>query len=59
MLTLEEVKKRLSDRNLKEVSRRTGISYANIYAIATGRRENPTYKVIAKLSDYLEQKHDQ
>lgn len=59
MLTLEEVKKRLSDRNLKEVSRRTGISYANIYAIATGRRENPTYKVIAKLSDYLEKKNDQ
>ena len=59
MLTLDEVKSRLSDRNLKEVSRRTGISYANLYAIATGRRENPTYKVIAKLSDYLEQKNDQ
>ena len=59
MLTIEEVKSRLSDRNLKEVSRRTGISYANLYAIGTGRRKNPTYRVIAKLSDYLEQKNDQ
>lgn len=54
MLTLEEVKERLSDRNLKEVARRTGISYANLYAISTGRRCNPTYKVMVKLSDYLE-----
>lgn len=53
MLTLEEIKAALSDRNLREVSRRTGISYANLYAIATGRRDNPTYKVVSKISEYL------
>lgn len=54
MLTIEEIKKRLQDRNLKEVSRRTGIGYAYLHALATGRRENPTYQVMVKISDYLE-----
>lgn len=53
MLTIEEVRERLADRNLKEVARRTGIGYANLHAIATGRRENPSYKVMIKICKYL------
>lgn len=54
MLTLEEIRNRLEDRNLKEVSRRTGIGYANLHAIKTGARKNPTYSVLKPLCDYLE-----
>lgn len=53
MLTIEQVRVRLADRNLREVARRTGIGYANLYAIATGRRDNPTYKVMVKICEYL------
>lgn len=56
MLTLEEIRERLADRNLKEVSRRTGIGYANLHAIHTGLKNNPTYSVLKPLSDYLEGK---
>jgi len=54
MLTLEEIKVKLADRNLKEVSRRTGISYARIYNLATERTEM-TYTTVKTISDYLEQ----
>jgi len=53
MLTLEEIRSRLEDKNLKEVSRRTGIGYNNLYGIAKGIRVNPTYNVLEKLSNYL------
>lgn len=58
MLTLEEIKERLSDRNLREVSKRTGVGYANLHAIKAGIRSNPTYSVLKPLSDYLEGKHE-
>lgn len=54
MLTLEEIRERLSDRNLREISRTTGVGYGNLYGIAKGLRVNPTYSVVKKLSDYLE-----
>lgn len=56
MLTLEQIRKHLEDRNLSEVSRRTGVGYANLHAIYTGVRRNPTYQVLKALSDYLEPK---
>jgi len=54
MLTLEEIRGKLVDRNLKEVSRRTGISYPRIYNLVTERTET-TYTTVKTLSDYLEQ----
>jgi len=56
MLSLEEIRDKLKDRNLKEVSRRTGIGYANLAAIAKGTRSNPSYEVLKPLCDYLEGK---
>ena len=56
MLTLEEIREKLADRNLKEVSRRTGVGYANLHAIAKGIKSNPTYSVLKPVSDYLEGK---
>jgi len=54
MLKLEEVAKRLQDRRLPEVSRRTGVSYITVWRISTGRAENVMYDSVVKLSDYLE-----
>ena len=56
MLSLEEIREKLKDRNLSEVSRRTGIGYANLAAIANGTRNNPSYQVLKPLCDYLEGK---
>lgn len=58
MLNLRQIKKKLSDRNLKEVSRQTGVNYGTIFNIATGQNKNPTYKTIKQLSDYLEDKNN-
>ena len=57
MLSLEEIAEALrKDRNLKEVSRRTGISYGTIWHLAKGLQTNPSYETVKALSDYLEQK---
>jgi len=54
MLTLEQIVKRLEDRNLKAVASITGLGYATIANIANGTNQNPTYKIIFALSEYLE-----
>lgn len=55
MMTLEQIKAALSDRKLREVSTRTGLSYGTIYKMSKGEG-NPTYDVLKKVSDYLEAK---
>ena len=54
VLNLDEIRERLKDRNLKEVSRQTGLGYNNLHGIATGSRNNPSYNVLRAISDYLE-----
>lgn len=56
MLTLDEVRKKLQDRNLAEVARRTAIGYVNLHRIKTGKNENPSYQTMLTLSNYLEGK---
>lgn len=53
MLTLIQIKKKLEDRNLKEVSKKSGVKYGTLYNIATGKNDNPNYKTLKTLSDYL------
>lgn len=57
MLNLKQIEKKLFDRNLKEVSRQTGLNYGTIFNVATGKNKNPTYKILKALSDYLEGKN--
>jgi len=52
VLTLPEIKERLSDRNLMEVSRRSGVSYQVVYNLVKDRTE-PKYSAVKALSDYL------
>jgi transcriptional regulator with XRE-family HTH domain len=53
MPEIEDVIRRLSDRNLSEVSRRTGISQPTLSRIANNKAGNVGYKTIEILDDYL------
>lgn len=53
-MTLPEIRERLGDRNLSEVSRRTGISAAYLSKIRSGEKKNPTLRVLSKIIQYLE-----
>ncbi|WP_373739918.1 helix-turn-helix domain-containing protein [Jeotgalibaca porci] len=54
MLNLEDIVRKLHDRNIKVVSKKTGISYHTILNIQKGENKNPTMNTLVKLSDYLE-----
>lgn len=54
MLTLEEIKKKLADRNLSEVARRIGMHRQQLWLVASGLNKNPTLKTLKKISEYLE-----
>lgn len=53
MLSIEQIREKLKDRNLAEVSRRLGVTRVYLSAIRNGH-VTPSYKMVAALSDYLE-----
>ncbi len=53
MLTLEEIVKRLKDKNLKKVAYFSDLSYGTIRSISKGGK-NCKYDSIVKISRYLE-----
>jgi len=52
MLEIEEIAKRLKDRNLTKVADGCNLSYPVVHKIANGGTGN--YDSVKKLSDYLE-----
>lgn len=54
MMTLEQVRAALDGHNIARVSRETGIDYNYLYALVTGRRDNPSLKVFQKLVTWVE-----
>lgn len=54
MLSLTEIQKKLSDRNLSEVARRLGVTRSWLASIAKGAKPSDEFQ--AKLSEYLEDK---
>lgn len=52
ILTIQEIKKRLHDRNLRKVAEATGLHENTIYSFM--RSDNPSYKTTEALSKYLE-----
>jgi hypothetical protein len=54
LLTIEEIQRKLADRNASAVSEKTGIHANTINAIKRGENVNPTYKVTLTLSNYLQ-----
>jgi transcriptional regulator with XRE-family HTH domain len=55
MLTIEEIRERLKDRNLRAVSEFAGVNYAALCNIYKGA-SNPSYRTLKTLSDYLTQR---
>lgn len=53
MLTLDQLRTALDDRNLEKVAARTGIHRNTIGAIRNGTNNNPSYATMKILSDYL------
>lgn len=53
MLTIEQIRKRLADRNLAAVAEKIGIHHQSLYRIMKGAE--PSYRVAKALSDYLEE----
>lgn len=53
MLDLDTIKQLLSDRNLAEVARRTGLSEFTVGRYARGEVKEPPVSTVRTLSDYL------
>lgn len=53
MMLVEEIRRKLHGMNIKKVSRDTGLHFNTIYSIANGKKTNPTYNVVLKLSEYF------
>jgi len=53
LLKLEEIVKRLEDRNLKLVAERTGLAHQTLYRIRNGQVTSPNYETVTILSEYL------
>jgi transcriptional regulator with XRE-family HTH domain len=52
-MEVKEIKYLLSDRNLREVSRRTGISYSTLRNITSSKDPDPSIKTVNKLREYF------
>lgn len=52
-MEIKEIKYLLSDRNLREVSRRTGISYSTLRNITANSDPDPSVKTVNKLMEYF------
>jgi predicted urease superfamily metal-dependent hydrolase len=52
MLTVEQIKKRLQDANLKRVAENAGIHPATVYRFMQ-EESKPLYETVKALSDYL------
>ena len=54
MLTIEALRARLQSANLSQVARDTGLHYNQVWRIATGVDTNPTYKTMARLTEWAQ-----
>ena len=51
MMTMEQIKEALRDRNLRSVARHSGIPYSTILSVL--KKNGGQYETVKKLSDYL------
>jgi len=54
MLSIYEIRERLSKMNLATVARATNLSYMTVWSIARGYKEGFNYRTIEKIANYLE-----
>lgn len=53
MLTIEEIRLLVEDRNIKAVAAKAGVEYITAWRICRGDPGNVSYAAVKKLSDYL------
>lgn len=53
MLTLDEVREKLKDRNLVKVAKTCGVHYNCLYRFMRGK-SSPAYETVQKLVTYIE-----
>jgi DNA-binding Xre family transcriptional regulator len=53
-MTIEQIKNKLKDRNLRAVAKAVGVHYNTLYHIATGSNANARASTLAKITTYLE-----
>ena len=56
MMTLDQIRDALKDRRPVMVAQSTGLHVNTVMRIRDGMNTNPTYEVVAALSDYLQGK---
>lgn len=54
MMTLEQVRQALQDRNLAKVSNATNLHYETVRRVSKGDFKQVSYNTIKTLSDYLQ-----
>lgn len=54
MLSIDEIRERLVDRNLSIVAKSTNLSYMTVWKVKNGHTDGFSYRTIKTLSDYLE-----
>ena len=54
MMTIEQIKKRLEDANLRRVAENSGVHPATVYRFMQ-EESKPLYETVKALSDYLKQ----
>ena len=54
MMTLNDIRLALQDRRIGLVAQATGLHVNTIRVLRDGENANPSYRVLAALSDYLE-----
>jgi len=53
MLDLPQIREKMQGRNIRDISRATGIHHNVVYRMAWGTIGNPSYKTIKAVSDYF------
>jgi hypothetical protein len=54
MMTIDEIRDALEDRNIKKVAEAIHASYYALRQIKAGKAQRPSHAVVVALSDYLE-----
>jgi len=53
MMTIEQIREALKDRNLMHIAEQTGVGYSSLHRLATGVSE-PNYTVVKTIAEYLQ-----
>ena len=53
ILTLDQIRARLADRNLAKVAEASGVNYHTLFRLSKGYVDMPTPRILEAVSDYL------